>query len=67
MFEHTCQLAKLEPLPPEMLHFFNALRGNQNETGRLLGTITGTVPIPEFFSLENINRVIGAAALKPAA
>lgn len=67
MFEHTCQLAKLEAPPAEMLSFINALRGNQTETDRFLGTITGTVSIPEFFSPENINRVIDASALKPAA
>ena len=67
MFEHTCQLAKLEPPPPEMLRFLNALRANQIETGRFLGTVTGTVPIPEFYSPENINRVMQASALTPAA
>jgi flavin-dependent dehydrogenase len=67
MFEHTCRLAKLEPPPPEMLSLLNALRANQTETGRFLGTVTGTVSIPEFFSPENINRVIEASALTSAA
>lgn len=67
MFEHTTQLAKLEPPRPDMLHLLNALRANQDEIGRFLGTITGSVPIREFFSSENINRVIEASALKPAA
>lgn len=67
MFEYTTQLAKLEPMPSEMLVLLNALRSNQEETGRFIGTVTGAVSIPEFFSPENINRVIEAAALKPAA
>jgi flavin-dependent dehydrogenase len=67
MFEYTCQLAKLEPPPPEMLRLFNALRANQNETGRFLGTVTGTVPVQEFFSPANINRVMEASALTSAA
>ena len=67
MFEHTCQLAKLEPPPSEMVQLLNALRVNREETGRFLGTITGTVSIPEFFSPGHINRVIEASALKPAA
>jgi 2-polyprenyl-6-methoxyphenol hydroxylase-like FAD-dependent oxidoreductase len=67
MFEHTVRLAKLELPPPEMLHLMNALRGNQEETGRFLGTVTGTVSIPEFFAPENIRRVIGASALTHAA
>ena len=67
MFEHTCQLAKLEPPPPAMLPLLNALRANQYEAGRFLGTITGTVSIKEFFSPENINRMIETSALSHAA
>jgi hypothetical protein len=67
MFKRTTQLEKLEPSPPEMLRLLNALRVNQEETGRFLGTVTGTVSILEFYSAENINRVIEASALKPAA
>jgi hypothetical protein len=67
MFEHTCQLAKLEPPPSEMVQMLNALRVNREEIGRFLGTITGTVSIPEFFSPEHINHIIEASALKPAA
>ena len=67
MFEHTCQLAGLEPPPSEMLHLLNALRDNLHETGRFLGTVTGTVPIQEFFSPDNINRVVEASALISAA
>ena len=67
MFDYTCQLAKLEPFPTEMLGLLNALRGNPTETGRFLGTVTGTVPIPEFFSPDNINRVMEAATLTQAA
>ena len=67
MFEHTCQLAKLKAPPTEMLQLFDALQGNTAEIGRMLGTITGTVPIPEFFSRENMHRIMASAALKPAA
>jgi len=67
MFEHTTQLAKLQPPPPEMLRLLNALRSNQDEIGRFIGTVTGTFPVKEFFSPENINRVMEASALTPAA
>jgi 2-polyprenyl-6-methoxyphenol hydroxylase-like FAD-dependent oxidoreductase len=67
MFEHTCQLAKLEPPPAEMFPLLNALRTNQTEAGRFLGTIAGTVPLQEFFCPENIGRVIGTAQLMHAA
>jgi hypothetical protein len=44
-----------------MQQLFVALRGNQHETNRHFGTIAGTVPIPEFFSPENIQRVMETA------
>ncbi len=67
MFEHTCQLARLAPPPPEMRQLLEALRGDAEETGRFLGTVTGTVPVQEFFSPENVGRIVKASALMPAA
>lgn len=67
MFEHNAQLARLAPPPPEMAALLGALRGDPSETGRFLGTVTGTVPVREFFSPENVGRIVGAAALKSAA
>lgn len=67
MFEHTCRLATLAPPAPEMIELFDALRGNQTETGRFLGTVTGTVLVQEFFSQENLARIIKASVLVPAA
>jgi flavin-dependent dehydrogenase len=60
LYQMTCDLAKLEPPPPEMQSLFAALRDNEEESGRFIGTIAGTVPIPEFFSPENMRRVAGA-------
>jgi len=67
MFEHNTQLAMLEPPPPEMVALLNALRGNRNEIDRFLGTVAGTVPLQEFFSPQNLERIMERAALKPAA
>ena len=67
MFEHTCQLARLAPPPPEMVQLLEALRDDQGETGRFLGTVTGTVRVEDFFSPENISRIAKAKALLPAA
>lgn len=67
MFEHNCQLASLQPPPPELLSLFSALRNNQVETDRFLGTVAGTVSLKEFFCIENMTRVIERSALKPAA
>jgi flavin-dependent dehydrogenase len=61
MYEFTVQLANLaEPPPPEMRQLLYALRGNQTETNRFLGAWAGTVPIPEFFAPENIQRIVGS-------
>jgi len=45
---------------PELQQLFAALCGNQAETCRFLGTLTGTVPIPEFFAPENVHQIISA-------
>jgi 2-polyprenyl-6-methoxyphenol hydroxylase-like FAD-dependent oxidoreductase len=60
MYQLTCNLARLQPPPPEMLGLFAALRDNEEQSGRFLGTIAGTVSIPEFYSPENMRRVTGA-------
>jgi flavin-dependent dehydrogenase len=60
MYEFTCQWAALEPPSPEMQQLFGALRGNQTEADRFLGTIAATVSIPEFFSPENQRRIVGS-------
>jgi 2-polyprenyl-6-methoxyphenol hydroxylase-like FAD-dependent oxidoreductase len=61
-YEFTCQLAALEPPPPEMQQLFAALRHNQEQTDRFFGTMAGTVPIAEFFAPENLGRIVGAEA-----
>jgi flavin-dependent dehydrogenase len=60
-FELNFQLATLKPPPPELQALFGALQSNQPETDRLVGALAGSVPIPEFFSPENIQRIVGAA------
>ena len=62
MYEFTCQLASFEPPSPEMQHLFGALCGNQIETNRFLGTIAGTVSIPEFFSPQNVGRIMAGSS-----
>jgi flavin-dependent dehydrogenase len=64
MYQMTCDLAKLEPPPPDMQSLFAALRDNEEQSGRFMGTIAGTVPIPEFFSPDNIARVTGAKVVE---
>jgi 2-polyprenyl-6-methoxyphenol hydroxylase-like FAD-dependent oxidoreductase len=61
IYEFTCQLAMLEPPPPEMQQLFAALRHNQEQTNRFFGTITGAVPVPEFFAPENVARIVSGS------
>jgi flavin-dependent dehydrogenase len=62
LYELTCQFAALQPPPPEMQQLLGALRGNQEQTDRFLGTVVGTYPIPEFFAPENLGRIMGGPA-----
>ncbi|MGB7069575.1 MAG: NAD(P)/FAD-dependent oxidoreductase [Pyrinomonadaceae bacterium] len=62
MYEFNCEMASHEQPPPEMLKLFSSLRANQADTNRFLGTLAGTVPVPEFFSPENTQRIIALAA-----
>jgi 2-polyprenyl-6-methoxyphenol hydroxylase-like FAD-dependent oxidoreductase len=61
MYEFTSQLAALEPPPPEMRALFNALHGNQDATNAFLSAITGAIPLPDFMSNENLDRIMAAA------
>jgi 2-polyprenyl-6-methoxyphenol hydroxylase-like FAD-dependent oxidoreductase len=61
MYEFTCEMAALEPPPPHMQQLFGALRANQEETNRFFGVIAGTVPVPDFFAPENLDRIMRAA------
>ncbi len=62
IYELNYQRASLNPPSPEMLRLLGALRGNQVETNRFFGTMAGTVPIPDFFAPEHIERVIAASS-----
>ena len=62
LYELTCQFAALQPPAPEMQHLLGALRHNQEQADRFVGTVTGTFPIPEFFAPENLGRIMSAAA-----
>ena len=67
MYEHTVRLAELAPPTPEMQQLLLALRDNRAEADRFHGTVAGTTDPREFFSPENVARIVGAAALKTAA
>jgi hypothetical protein len=45
---------------PTCRHWFAALRNDEEQTARFLGTVAGTVVLPEFFDPENIAAIVGA-------
>ena len=61
MYGLTCEWATLQPPPPELQYLLAALRENKTETDNFFGALAGTVSIPEFYSPENIQRIIGVA------
>ena len=58
MYDFTCELARLEPAPPDIQALFAALRGNQEATNQFYSAITGSLPLPLFMSPENVGRII---------
>jgi flavin-dependent dehydrogenase len=61
MYELTCQRATLDPPAPQTQQLLAAMQGNQDAINRFAGVIWGTVPVQEFFSPDNLQRIIGAA------
>jgi choline dehydrogenase-like flavoprotein len=57
-YELTAQLARLEPPPPEMQSMLEALVDNPEQRRRFFGVLAHTVPVPEFFSPENIRQMV---------
>jgi 2-polyprenyl-6-methoxyphenol hydroxylase-like FAD-dependent oxidoreductase len=63
MYEFTCQLAALEPPPPEMQQLFGAIHGNQKAMDAFVQTNAGTISPAEFFSPESIAAIMSAPHL----
>jgi 2-polyprenyl-6-methoxyphenol hydroxylase-like FAD-dependent oxidoreductase len=61
MFEFTCQLATLDPPPPEMQQVLGAMQGNQDAMDGFARVNAGVTSPAEFFSPENVGRIFEAA------
>ena len=61
MYEFTCQLATLEPPPPEMQQLLGAIHGNQKAMDGFVQMNAGTISPAEFLSPENIGAIMAAA------
>ncbi len=61
MYELTAQLAALRPPAPEVVQLFGAMRGNQEAMDAFARVNAGVTAPSEFFSAENVQRILAAA------
>jgi 2-polyprenyl-6-methoxyphenol hydroxylase-like FAD-dependent oxidoreductase len=61
MYEFTCQLATLEPPPPELEYLLGAMAGNQDAMDGFARLNAGVMSPVEFFSDENVGRILASA------
>ncbi len=64
MYEFICQMAALDPPPPELEALIGALAVDQAALTQFCGVLDGSVSVPEFFAPENIERIMAAAAVR---
>ncbi|HEY6352117.1 MAG TPA: NAD(P)/FAD-dependent oxidoreductase [Candidatus Angelobacter sp.] len=57
-YELTSQLATLEPPPVETQQLLAALVDNPEQRSRFFGVLAHTVPVPEFFTPENVRNIM---------
>ena len=60
MYELTTELATLEPPPPDLQHLLAAVHGNQEAMDGFARVIAGVTSPAEFFSEENVGRILAA-------
>jgi 2-polyprenyl-6-methoxyphenol hydroxylase-like FAD-dependent oxidoreductase len=62
MYEFTCQLATLEPPPPELQQLLGAVHGNHDAMDAFARLNAGAMSPAEFFSEQNIGQIFAATA-----
>jgi hypothetical protein len=60
MYEFTCQLATLEPPPPEMQQLFGAIHGNRSAMDGFVQMSAGTISPAQFLSPENVRTIMSS-------
>jgi 2-polyprenyl-6-methoxyphenol hydroxylase-like FAD-dependent oxidoreductase len=64
MYELTCQFARLEPPPPELLQLLGAMHGQQAAMDLFVRVNAGVTPPAELFAPENVARIFADAAAR---
>ncbi|WOH51966.1 NAD(P)/FAD-dependent oxidoreductase [Bradyrhizobium sp. sBnM-33] len=62
MYEFTCDLATLEPPPPDLQRLLGAVHGNQVAMDGFVRLNAGTISPTEFFAPQNTAAIFAAAA-----
>jgi 2-polyprenyl-6-methoxyphenol hydroxylase-like FAD-dependent oxidoreductase len=62
MYELTTEFATLEPPPPQQQQLLAAMHGNQEAMDGFARVLAGMTSPAEFFSEENVMRILAAAA-----
>jgi 2-polyprenyl-6-methoxyphenol hydroxylase-like FAD-dependent oxidoreductase len=62
VYEFTDEFAQLQPPPPEMQQLIRAMHGNQEAMDQFISVQAATLPAPEFFAPENVERIMGPGA-----
>jgi 2-polyprenyl-6-methoxyphenol hydroxylase-like FAD-dependent oxidoreductase len=58
MYEFTCELATLEPPPPELVRLLTAINGNQDAMDEFVRLNAGVVSPAQFFAPDNVERLV---------
>lgn len=59
-FDLTTQLAALAPPPPEVQQVLWALQFNPDQRARFFGVLAHSVPVEDFFSPENLQKILAS-------
>jgi hypothetical protein len=64
MYDFTCDLATLEPPPPELQRILEAVHGNRAAMDGFARMNAGTISPTEFFAPDNVEAIFAAAAVR---
>jgi len=64
IFEFTCQVATLEPPPPELAKVLHAAHGNQEAMDGFARVNAGVTSPAEYFAPENVGKIFEAAGAR---
>lgn len=66
MYDMTCQIASMQPPPPQMQQLLGAMHGNQDAMDGFCRVNAGVTSPAEFFADANVGAIFAAAAQRQA-